>query len=111
MNSQYDPNKASKAVLAVNNGEGVVLWSVGAINDEVKGDGPNAEPLGLLQGAPRGISIWEGYYVEHKDPFGTYTVPRGGFREPTEVEWAKIHKGECPWLDALFLEPSRLTMV
>jgi len=110
-NSQYDVTKASKAVLAVNEGEGVVLWSVGAINDEVKGDGPDADALGLFQNAPKGISIWEGHYVAHDDPFGTYTVPRGHFRAPTQMEWTKIQKGECPWLDGLFIDASRITMV
>lgn len=105
MESQYDTNKASKAVLAVNNGIGTVLWAVGAINDELKGDGPDMDALGLLQDAPHGISVWEGHYVEHKDPFGTYTVPRGKFRPPTDTEWSKIQKNESPWQDGLFLAP------
>jgi hypothetical protein len=110
--TKYNVTKPSRAVVALNDEEGVVLWAVGAINDEILDDGNDADALGLLDRdkPDMGVWIWEGTFALTTDPFGTYSLPKGTFRKPTDVEWARITLNECPWQDALWLQTHLLKM-
>lgn len=95
------PVVPSRAVLANNNGKGVVLWCRGThIEQEIDALDCSLESLGL-DNAPEGISIWEGR--AHWSP-GPWEHPEDGdvelvgtFRAPTEKEWEAIRRNECPW--------------
>jgi hypothetical protein len=56
-----------------------------------------------LDDAPNGISIWEGgiksVHVHTPDCNEHDSWLAGGFRDPTDEEWAAIRKNECPWND------------
>jgi hypothetical protein len=107
---KYDSDKPSLAVVSVQGDSGVVLWSVGQINEEIEQDGPDVDALGLLDDVlrPTGIWVWGGRFREVTDEHGTYTMPKGAFREPTEAEWASIRRNESPWNDGLWLQPHLL---
>jgi hypothetical protein len=108
--SKYNTSKPSLAVVSVQDGFGVVLWSVGHINDEIALDGPDAEALGLLDdvSCKTGIWVWEGHFRDVTDSYGTYPMPKGSFRPPTDAEWAHIRHNESPWHDGLWLQPHLL---
>jgi hypothetical protein len=92
------PITKSRAVIASAQGFGVLLWYGGTALDTL------TEQYGLelytldLDGAPDGISIWEGTYSSkcHAET-GEYNLTQSGvFRRPTEQEWADIREGQCP---------------
>ncbi len=101
----YDFSKPSLAVVASDGqGEGAVLWTVGAhLNLEMEEIGLyRLDELGL-DNAPLGISVWEGKGVWSRGP---WEHPQDGdmelvgeFRDPTKLEWAFIKDNECPWND------------
>ena len=99
----YNFEVPSKAVIANNGGNGIVVWYTGdhldvEINEN--GMGVHLSDLGL-DDAPDGISIWEGNYIgsKHDTPDGWEyeTECVGEFRDPTPEEWGSIQKNECPW--------------
>lgn len=96
----------SLAVVACDgNGNGCVLWTVGAhVAFEMWEVGlTQLGDLGL-DDAPLGISVWEGKY--HWQPGGWECpqdgemYPKGTFRPPTDEEWTAIREGRCPWDEA-----------
>ncbi len=92
-------------------GQGSLVWYNGVfLESEVYSLGRDLSELGL-DGAPLGISIWEGVYItEDEDPeFGYSTVPVGSFRSLTEEEWDLIRAGKNP-LDGLGPEPGQLIL-
>ncbi|KKN80002.1 hypothetical protein LCGC14_0335100 [marine sediment metagenome] len=95
----------SRAVVACDgNGTGAVLWTVGPhLAFEIQECGfVDLADLGL-DGAPLGVSIWEGFYtiegVRPNDPEDndSASVPNGEFRAPTDQEWEAIKAGRRPW--------------
>lgn len=107
--SEYD--KPSRAVVAMGEHDGVVLWHIGAhIHDEIQNVGSKLSDLGL-DDAPQGISVWEGVWVGHEthtfDGTEYESHPSGKFREPTDEEWAAIRKGDCPWETIEWLQALR----
>jgi hypothetical protein len=92
----------SKAVIASDGkGHGVVLhWAGKHIEAEVDDHGQEIHHL-YLDGAPEGISVWEGEYVytEIREG-GDWDVDVSGdsvFRDPTPEEWTAIQQGVSPW--------------
>lgn len=77
-------------------------WTV----EEYLGDcGRRIEDLGL-DGAPDGISVWEGdlvttdHWTDCGKEYDTELVPanrENPFRDPTDAEWAAIRTGQNPW--------------
>lgn len=110
--TKYDTKKPSRAVVALDGDQGVVLWAVGQINDEIKDDGHDADALGLIDDLvpATGIWVWEGFFKEQRDPFGTYTLPEGNFRAPTDAEWKAISRNESPWQDGLWYQSHLVRM-
>jgi hypothetical protein len=106
----YDRSKATLAVVAAAEGNGIVLWSVGA---HIKMEQEEAglyflEDMDLVPPSD-GIWIWEGRGVWFP---GTWEHPedgevalKGKWRRPTDEEWACIHRNECPWNDDEWLLP------
>jgi hypothetical protein len=108
--SKYNTSKPSLAVVSIQGKHGVVLWSAGQINDEIALDGHDVDGLGLLDEASceNGIWVWEGRFQDKTDSYGTYPVPKGMFRAPTDSEWFHIRRNESPWHDGLWLQPHLL---
>lgn len=102
----YDFSKPSRAVIATDGKwHGSLIWAVGGhLRMEMDECGNRRlEDLGLDEELEAGIWIWEGKYFYDG---GTYEcsddgamVPEGTFRRPTEAEWEKIQRHECPWND------------
>ena len=112
MNLLQEPNadaesysdQNSKAVLASNGRDGIVLSAVGydILYQMEEGGLIMLADLGL-DDAPEGISVWEGCYVQVP---GSYECPEDGdlepigkFRTPTDEEWECIKINKCPWPD------------
>jgi hypothetical protein len=86
----------SKAVVASSNGVGCVLYTVGPhVANDLENIGSDLSDIGL-DNAPDGISVWEG--ITAGDSHDSWL--EGKFRAPTEVEWASIRHGHCPWDEA-----------
>lgn len=103
--TNWNWNKASRAVVAQGQHKGCVVWFVGGhLSQEIEEAGLYAlDELGL-DDAPKGISIWEGVYLwrEGWNPAGGYdeggdSSPKGSFRAPTKEEWRDIENGKAPW--------------
>jgi hypothetical protein len=99
----YDFEKKSRAVIAMGERAGAVLWTVGAhVRMEMEEAGLTAlEDLGLEPEA-EGIWVWEGRWVYTRDSYSLEydSYPEGTFRAPTDEEWAAIREARCPWDDA-----------
>jgi len=100
----YDFDKLSLVAVAYNGNVGSVLWGVGGhIRSEMEEAGlSHLDDLGLHPPAP-GVWIWEGRYVwypgSYENPQDGSSETEGNWRAPTEVEWAAIKEGRCPWDD------------
>jgi len=96
----YEEN--SKAVLASDGYDGIVLFTVGfSLKHEMQETGVRSlSDLGL-DDAPIGISVWEGKYLwtpgGYECPQDGSTHPVGKFRVPSKKEWKAIQKNVCPW--------------
>lgn len=112
MNLLAEPNaeiaayyaQKSKAVLASDGVDGIVLYTVGPglWQEMVEGGLSMLSDLGL-DNAPKGISVWEGKYIwqpgTYECPEDGYTKPVGEFHAPTDEEWDCIKQNKCPWPD------------
>jgi hypothetical protein len=91
------PNRA--VVAQGETGCGVVLYSTGEGMRCLLENGPRLDDVGM-DDAPPGIWIWEGGLAggerAHEGDYND-VYPVGKFREPTEIEWAAIKRGETPW--------------
>lgn len=97
-----DRKKPSRAVVALSSGcpgRGLILHAVGYDIAYEMEAGRRPSDIGL-DGAPGGVWIWEGGYVD--DGPGDWPGTReyrleGTFREPTKEEWDNIENDEIPW--------------
>lgn len=96
-----DWEKASLGVIVTNGVYGCVLFHVGAhLCDMIENGSSNLDDLGL-DDAPVGITVWEGKihgsFHDTVDGREYESELVGAFRAPTDVEWAAIREGKCPW--------------
>lgn len=96
----WDFDKPSRAVIASDGTDGVVLWWVGGDLWAVFESGVRSlEELGL-DDAPHGLSVWEGHYVNTVggDPESSPDVePKGTFRDLDDDEAAAVLERRNPW--------------
>lgn len=92
--------KPGRAVVANDKtGNGIVLWAVGDVAQEVEDISPMLQDVGLND-APVGVSVWEGNVHWFQSGWETpewEAELKGVFRAPTEEEWGAIRRGLSPW--------------
>ena len=105
--SKYKKDKLSRLLVACKGDQGVVLdwvgndwfwWREGCGTDDLTDCG--------LEGAPDGLSIWEGK-IKSWGPSreGEYDAePRGTFRVLTDTEWELLKKDEPLWDEKEWLD-------
>jgi hypothetical protein len=89
----------SIALIANNNGKGVVVVSCGdGISYFAEACGPYLSDMGL-DDAPHGLTIWEGRVVSSYSPLdGDHDAELvGSFRALTDAEWGRLAATGAPW--------------